>query len=128
MIKIGWRIYLLITLLIMSFIAISPNPWEKGVEVKSVAAGGFAESQGISPGEKILSINDVDITEINGYFNAVKDYKKNPFNVTVKTDKGNYTYSVQYSLGIRTDNLTVIDSQEDTPISNGEKILSVNDI
>ena len=73
MIKISFRVWVLILALFLAFLAISPwKSLEKGVEVNSVGINSTAFEQGFRQGQIILSIDDKKIENINDFTNALE--------------------------------------------------------
>ncbi len=95
----SYRVWILIVFLFLSLVAIEPNPWQRGVAIRSVAKGSTADLAGIpnpkpttSPmhRERILYINDIPIHNEQDYYRVVLGL---PYNSTViiKTNKNTYT-------------------------------------
>lgn len=82
-------IILFITLLLM-LIAISPNPFASGIQVKS-ARGEVAEN-GLKINEFIESINGKKISSINDFNSLINSEYKENSTFVIKTDKGEVAY------------------------------------
>lgn len=65
--KLTWKIWLLIIVLIFSVLAIQPNFFQKGVTIKSVEFGSVASKQGITSGEIIKAVNGQTIENKEDY-------------------------------------------------------------
>ena len=118
------RIWILIVFLILSVIAISPNPFAKGIVISSVNAGSQADLEGINPGERVFEVNRITIESVADFNLEVNKLKIHPFLLEVKTDKETYRYNATQGFGFKVDeNLTVTYSDE---INKGEKILEIN--
>ncbi len=123
------RVWILILAVVLSLLAISPNPWATGIQIKSVAQGSIEAEQGIKPGEILLSINDQSINSLADFAKVIKELQKDPQNITVSTNKGEFEYQIIDNIGFETDeNLSVISSEPFTPITKGTKILSINGV
>jgi preprotein translocase subunit SecD len=89
--KISWRVWLLIFVLILSLLAISPS-FQEGVKVKSVDKNSDYFNSGLRSGEIIKQVNGQKISDISQYsqvidglFNGSEEVK-----IDIKTDKGEY--------------------------------------
>lgn len=74
--KLGWKIWLLIIVLLFSLIAIfgiPPKIFESGVLISSVELNSTAFEQGLRQGQIILEIDGQKITSLEDYTNAIKD-------------------------------------------------------
>ncbi|MBW2990499.1 hypothetical protein KY348_02210 [Candidatus Woesearchaeota archaeon] len=92
------RVILLVVFLVLALIAIHPNPWAKGLAVRSVAKNSSASIAGIqspTPGispmsrERILLINNRPINSEKDYFDFVNTLEVNR-SFTIKTSKNIY--------------------------------------
>nr|MBI4156764.1 hypothetical protein [Candidatus Woesearchaeota archaeon] len=124
MLKLPMRIWILIVFLILSVIAISPNPFAKGIVISSVNAGSQADLEGINPGERVFEVNRITIESVADFNLEVNKLKIPPFLLEVKTDKETYRYNATQDFGFKVDeNLTVIYSDY---IKVRDKILEIN--
>ena len=115
------RVSILLIVLLLTLIAINPNPFAEGIVVNYVQPGSTADTAGIVTGERILEINRNPIKDVADFNEEVKKLEIKPINITVKTDKETYDYSAAGNLGFITDqNLTVVSSGN---IAIGEKII-----
>jgi preprotein translocase subunit SecD len=119
------RLWILLIFLILSVFAINPNPWAKGVEINTVKQGSISAENGISPREIILSINDQPIKNLQDYKEIIEKLKVEPFEITVETDRGNFTYNITTNLGFETENITVV-SSDNSPLEYGMEIKKIN--
>lgn len=121
-----WKVWLLIFLLLVSVLAIRPNPFASGIEVKSVSANSLAADNGLKAGMKVLDVNDVAIKTQADYANAISYLNKAPLQVQLTTDKSevkvNFTNKLKLTLD---ENLTVTRS-EIPGISINDKLLKIN--
>ncbi len=130
------RVWILIAFLIFSVIAISPRPWNSGVEIKHVDDESILASDGLSPGEIILTINKESIRTLEDYNNAVAKLAIEPKLVEVETDRGIFEYNITDSIefvvkttneeGNVTNNLTVVRAEENIPIKKDMQIIKIN--
>src|SRR4030042_6996334 len=87
-----WRIWLRVLVVIGSIVAISPNPWAKGVYVKEVEETSPVYGE-INPGEIINSINEKpiqkseDILEFQNYTGMMRIFHNGQ--LTLKEVEGN---------------------------------------
>ncbi|MEK6953353.1 MAG: PDZ domain-containing protein, partial [Nanoarchaeota archaeon] len=84
------RVTILFIVLLLMLIAISPNPFASGIQVKS-ARGEVAEN-GLRINDVIESINGKKVGSINDFNSLIdNEYKKNATFV-IKTDNGEVAY------------------------------------
>jgi len=92
------RVIILIAFILFMLFALRPEPWNKGVMIKSVAKNSSAALAGIaSPKptaapfskEVILSMNNRPINSIEDYYAFTKTLRVNQ-TIQVRTNKGNY--------------------------------------
>lgn len=75
MVKISWRIWLLIVVLLLSLLAIKPS-FETGVMIKSVEKNSTAFNADLRVGQIIKIIDNQDIKTIEDYAKALEDFPK----------------------------------------------------
>ena len=94
----NWKILLLIVFLILSLVLISPNPYAKGVAIRSVAINSSASDAGIplpKPAtlpmsrERITAIYNQPVSNVADYYRIVNELPPN-VTIQVKTTKGLY--------------------------------------
>ncbi len=111
----NWKVIILIIVLILSIIAISPNPWNQGATVRFVTKDSAASMAGIeSPKaggtpmskEKIIAINNVPIKSAKEYYDYVADFPINK-TIAIKTDRGFYKLITQPEY-----NITILNETE----------------
>lgn len=123
------RVWILLAAVFLSILAINPNPWAEGVQIKTVGQGSLEAEQGIKSGEILKSINDEEIKTLSDFANVMKNFEKEPIEVTIKTDKGIVEYSVIDDIGFEFDeNLTIISSEDFTTVRKDMKIEAINDV
>jgi len=121
------RVILLLIVIIIAILAINPRPFAKGVQITSVEQGSVAYEQGIKVGEIIKSINGQPINILADYVNLINQLNVTPQDVTVVTDKGNFSYLITDDIGFRIDqNLTVIATTNN--IEKGSKLYEINNV
>lgn len=127
----NWRIIFLIIVLAMILISIHPNPFSKGVVIKSVAKNSSASIAGVenpAPSatpmskEVITSMNGITITDTKDYYDFVSKLKVNQ-TVRVTTSKSTYVLTtkekfIKTLLG-GTENVTVDERVEVNKTING---------
>ncbi len=89
--KFGWRIWLLIIVLILSILSIRPS-FQSGVVIKSVDRDSIAFEQGLRAGEIIKTINGNPIKNLADYTNAVSNLftSKGNVRIDIVTDKASH--------------------------------------
>jgi len=104
------RVIMLLIFLLLSIVAIYPNPWAKGVAIRGVIKEGPAyASEMISPKptsapmtrEVINSVNNIPIKNIEDYAAALQTLMPN-VTAQIKTNKGSYRIIPQYRFEIFT--------------------------
>ena len=94
----NFRVILVLFFLLMAIVAINPNPFAKGVSIRSVIANSSANIAGIenpapnlrlTSREKILAVNGMDIVNEADYDTAIAALKDN-MTVFIKTNKNTY--------------------------------------
>lgn len=92
------RVIIVLIFIILSLIALHPNPWAKGLAIRSVAKNSSASIAGIqnpNPGtppmsrERVLMINNIPVNTLEDYYNFVKTLEPNR-TFTIKTNKNIY--------------------------------------
>ncbi len=121
------RVIILIAALLGSLLTISPNPFAKGIAVKTIDRNSEIYNEGLRINDRIISIdkdliNSID--DFNSKINEAFDVKEK--SITIETDKGIKNYKYLLSPGFRTDNLTVIFAEDFTNLSRGENITKIN--
>jgi preprotein translocase subunit SecD len=104
----NWRVILALTCLLLAIIAIHPNPFVKGVTIRSVTQNSSAALAGIESSkpttppmsrERIIEINNKPVNEIKDYYSIVNSLKAN-ITVRIKTTKSSYTLFTKENLEI----------------------------
>ncbi len=122
-----WRMWVAIAFLAMAIIAIKPTFNAEGITIKTVASDSILAEQGLTAGQKLVSINDQQIQTLDDFNNALKALKADEQTVTVATTEKTHKYNITDSIGFITDqNLTVTESETFSPLERGEKILAIN--
>lgn len=65
--KLGWRMWLLIAVVLLSLVAIRPNFFGKGVIITSIEKNSTELEAGLKQGDVIISINGVGVKNIEDY-------------------------------------------------------------
>ncbi len=121
--------WVLIIFLVMSYLAINPQPWASGVIVKNIEQNSPAADAGMRVGEQIISVNRNAVITPTEFNTAVSQLNFKQSIITLETDKGTFTYNTTGDLGFTQENLTitgVTSVVRDTPLDKGMKILSLN--
>lgn len=119
------RVWILLIALVLAVIAISPNPWAEGIEIVSIDPSSDAAQNGLSVGQILTSIGDMEITSFQDVSDALAFIAYPSQDVLVQTTDEDVTYSVTNDLGFIVDeNLTVIASHVNVTL--GSTLLSVN--
>lgn len=81
------RVMLLLSFLLMSFIAISPDPWASGLEIKGITDDSSAKLNGLLVGDIIQSVGGQEIETFDDLFIKLSSYSVGEI-VTLETDSG----------------------------------------
>ena len=123
------RVWILLIAVALSLLAINPNPWAKGVEIKSVGQGSLEIEQGIKSGEILKEINGQKIESLSDFAKIMKGLERESTSIEVKTDKATFKYPVVDDVGFEVDdNLTIISTESFAPISRNVQVQSINDV
>ncbi len=128
------RVIILLVVILFAIVAINPHPLNKGVSIRNIKINSSASLAGIeSPKptstpmskEKIISINNEPINNINDYYSFEAGLKLNR-TVRIKTNKGTYRLITKYRTETivlnETINKTVTEEVNVTKIINGTKV------
>ncbi len=122
-----WRVWLALIVLVMAVIAIKPTFNTEGIVIKSLSADSMAAQQGVASGQLLLAINGQEIKTLQDVTTQLALLEAKQQKVTVATENGTYTYNITGSIGFKTDtNLTVLETEQISPITEGDIILSIN--
>ncbi len=83
-IKLSWKIWLLIIVLLASALAIAPN-FQKGVIIKSIEPNSTAAEQGLKPGMIIKSLNGEAVNNFDDYSKIINSVFPNATTNLTKT-------------------------------------------
>ncbi len=120
------RVIILLIALLMAVTAIHPNPWNKGVAIRTVIADSAADIAGIKQPtasvkpmsrERILSINNQPINNVEEYYSIIDNLRINQ-TIQLKTNKGLYRLTVKEKTKTIELNETIIEEYEETIIVN----------
>ncbi len=131
----NWKIILLTVLIVLSAVLINPNPYAKGVAIRSVAVNSSASEAGIPlpkpttlpmSREVILSINNAPVDNADQYYRAVSSLPPN-ISVQVKTNKGLYRLKTREKYETvqlnETEEKTIEETAEAKEIINGTETI-----
>ena len=122
------RVWIVLITIMLSIVAINPNPWAHGLVIKSVGSGSIESEEGINTGEKLLAINGQKVETLNDFASITKSLKKDSVNIKIETEKGVNQYEAERSIGFRYTNLTVTEAEDFTNLEKDDVIKSINDI
>ena len=94
------RVLILLAAVIAAFIALSPNPWQDGLEITRIEPGSLASDVGVSEGERIVSVDQTPAPTIAKFGELTSDVGPNE-TVLIETEKSFYriTFPENRSLG-----------------------------
>ncbi len=124
------RVIILLAFLLLSILAISPNPFANGIVVKSIEKNSEIFNEGVRANDQILMVNGKEINSMDDYnkildgvFSDIKERS-----ITIRTDKSEVTYNYTLSLGFKTENLTIIEAEGFTNLTKDEIIKKVGNV
>ncbi len=122
----GWRVILLIIVLLLALVAINPNPWAKGIEIKSVDE--ISQDNGLEKGFLINSLNDIEITTINEFEEILKQESLNKeYNGSAKlvfnTNKGSFAFLTEEKPEIRVGDVGTSNVVLGLDLAGGSRVL-----
>jgi len=120
------RVWILVFFIAISLLAIRPNPFASGIEIKSVSANSLAADNGLKQDLKIIKVNDIDIKTIADYNNAVSYLNKKPVELSIVTDRSKLKVNVTNKIKIGFDENLTITKSEIPGLAIGDKILAIN--
>lgn len=99
------RVVILLVVILLALFAIYPNPFQKGVAIRSVARNSSASEliENPKPGaapmskEVIVAINSLPVENIDDYYDILKNIPANG-TVNIKTNRGFYRFEVENAL------------------------------
>ena len=133
----NWKVIMLLIFLVLSYFSINggltPNFWNEGVTIRSVAPNSSAFLAGIeNPSakltplakEKIISINGDKITSLDDYYSALTFVKENT-TVRVETDKEYYSLrpKVDGELGLKVYDAPTSNLRKGLDLEGGTRVL-----
>ncbi|MBI5871732.1 hypothetical protein HZB88_01450 [archaeon] len=119
------RVIILLIVLAFSIIAISPNPFAKGIEIKSIDAADAY--YGLSAGQIIYEFNGKEIKSAQDFQEVLNTIKNPEQLLEVKTEKGIYAYNITNEIGFTiNENLTILSAKDFTGLDIGEKVKEIN--
>jgi len=123
--KLTWRIWLLIIVLILSVLAIQPNFFTKGVVVKSVDINSEAANQGLKIGEIIKEINGKTIEDKEGYTIAMSEIAFNgeDIKIDIVTNENEYILFTNETPKITVENIPSTNIKTGLDLTGGARAL-----
>ncbi len=125
------RVWIVIIALILSIVAINPNPWAEGVKIKSVRESSDISKLGVKTNEIILAVNGEPVNTLQDYQRAIDKMQFALVDINLKTDNGDVHYSAVGDLKFTYKDTLVKEVDEtlkNVSIKSGAKILSINDM
>jgi len=122
--KISFRIWILVAVLLLSLLAIKPS-FESGVVVKSVDQAAPIFTEGLRAGEIIKEINGEKIENKEDYASAVNKLflGEGEERIDMKTKSNNYIFLTNESLGITVENVPKTRIQTGLDLRGGARAL-----
>ena len=126
--KLSIRIWVLIIVLFLAFLAIAPwHAFEKGVVIKSIEKNSTASEAGMASGMVITSINSRQINNIGDYTNAMNEFfpqqLQNRTKLVVQTKTKEFILLVQEAPRITVDSIPSTNIKKGLDLSGGARAL-----
>jgi preprotein translocase subunit SecD len=127
--KLTWRMWLLIILLLLSILAIKPS-FDSGVVVKSIEKDSSSFSAGLRAGEIIKSINGHNVKDMKSYGEAISNFAVNGTEqkIDIKTKKNEYIFLTNETLKITVEDIPPTKIQMGLDLRGGARALVQPDI
>ncbi len=119
----NWKVIILIVALFFSLIAISPNPFAKGVVVEGVSRNSTIAEQGLSSGEIIKEINGQEILTLEDYGDAISKIGNESEKQIIKTDKQEYIFLASSAPDITVSSVRSTHIKEGLDLAGGTRVL-----
>lgn len=87
----SWKVWLLIVAILFAVIALSPNPFAKGVEIQSIDSDSTASTSGLEAGMTLKSISGATIKNQEDFASVISSIKAGDI-VEVGTNKGTFKF------------------------------------
>ncbi len=121
--KLSWRIWLLITALLLSLLAISPS-FESGVLIKSIEKNSTAFESGLRSGQIIKSINGQKIESIEDFSKALEGFPtKEKTKLIIQTKEQEYILFTNNTPKITVDKIPLTKIKLGLDLSGGSRAL-----
>ena len=122
-----WKVWLALIFIALAVLAIKPRLSTEGIFIKSVAADSELAQQGLEAGQRLLAINNQEISSLEDFSKAIKELERPTQEVAITTDSKTHKYNITDGVGFTIgENLTVADSEPLSPVSKGERIEAIN--
>ena len=124
MLKLNWRVWILIIAIVLSLLAINPS-FQSGVVVKYVNSNSELYMAGLRPNEVIKSVNGHVIEDKADYAQAIKgiDFKQNGTRLDIVTKTNSYTVLLNETPDITVDNIPKTRIQTGLDLRGGARAL-----
>ncbi len=123
MIKITFRVWILIASLLLALLMISPT-FQKGIIVTSVEKNSSAFLTGLRPGMKLQEINSQKISSLEEFSIVASNFnKKNDSRISIVTNKGTFVYLDQNLSSITVSDIPKTKVKTGLDLSGGARAL-----
>ncbi len=126
MIKIGWRMWIVIIFLAISIFTISPS-FKQGVEIKSIDQNSPAYETGLRAGMVLQELNGIQINEIQDYTTKISEIfpdETNPqMKITIKADNQDFYFLAEKNPEIVLGNIPRTNLKTGLDLSGGARAL-----
>src|SRR3989344_1729396 len=88
----NWKVLFLLFFLLISLLAIKPNPFAKGFVITKITDDSSVQLQGIKTGEIILEFNKQKIRNLEDYSKIISGLGREESKIEVVTNKDTYIF------------------------------------
>jgi preprotein translocase subunit SecD len=124
--KLGFRIWVLLVVLFLAFLAISPwKSLEKGVVITSVERNSTELSEGLRQGQIITSIDGEKVSSIEDFSKIIgaKNYSNQYVKTAITTNEGEFIVYSNQSLGLTVSSIPKTSIKTGLDLSGGSRAL-----
>ncbi|MEK6826375.1 MAG: hypothetical protein AABX90_01970, partial [Nanoarchaeota archaeon] len=119
------RVIILLFVLLLSLIAVNPNPFANGIEVKNV--DGELALQGLKIGDIVVRVNDQNIENVDEFNDAIRDVGINS-SLVIKTKTSEIAYITSQIPDVTVGGVRKNNVQKGLDLSGGTRVLLRPDV
>lgn len=122
--KIGWKVWLLVIVLVLCLLSIGIS-FQSGAKITSVVKNSSFSQVGLTSGQIIKEVNGIQIKDKSSFYNVSQSILSNSDlkRVDIKTDKGEYTALINNSFDFTVDDIPRTRIQTGLDLRGGARAL-----